>query len=108
LLAGRLPRMRSARSANGPKIMAVPSHASVDLPRSRAMSYAAGIEATETSAMISDADMSDPFAAPRIPRNWRRLAASAKSEAASGTGAAALMSGRCEIGKSSAGYPAHG
>jgi hypothetical protein len=57
LPARRLPRRRSARSANGPKIIAVPSHASVDLPRSRAMSYAAGIEATETREMMSHADM---------------------------------------------------
>jgi hypothetical protein len=58
--------MRSARSANGPKIEAVPSHTSVDLPRSRAMSYATGIEAIETMAKISDADVDDPeFAARR-------------------------------------------
>jgi hypothetical protein len=69
--------MRSARSANGPKVMAVSSQDLVDLPRPRAMSYATGIEAIETRAMISHADMDDPeFVA-------RRLAASAKSEAAS-------------------------
>jgi hypothetical protein len=51
--------MRSARSANGPKIIAVSSHAPVDLPRLRAMWYAAGIEAIETRAMMSDADMDD-------------------------------------------------
>ncbi len=85
LLARRLPRMRGARSTYGPKILAVPSPASVDLPRSQAMSYAAGIEATETSATISDADMDDLFAASRITRSRRRLADSAKSEAASGT-----------------------
>jgi hypothetical protein len=34
----RLPRMRSARSARGPKINAVQSQALVDLPRSSAMS----------------------------------------------------------------------
>jgi hypothetical protein len=66
LLARRLPRMRSARSANGPKIMAVSSHTTVDLPRSRAMLCAAGIEAIEMRAMISHADMDDSeFAARR-------------------------------------------
>jgi len=45
----RLPRTRSASSANGPKIKAILSQARVDLPRSRAMSYTAGIEAIETS-----------------------------------------------------------
>ena len=45
----RFPRIRSARSANGPKIKAMLSQAAVDLPRSRAISYAAGIEAIETS-----------------------------------------------------------
>ena len=66
LLALRLPRVRSARSANGPKIIAVPSHAPVDLPRLRAMSYATGIEAIVTRVMISHADMDDSeFAARR-------------------------------------------
>jgi hypothetical protein len=45
----RFPRIRSAGSANGPKIKAMLSQALVDLPRSRAMSYATGIEAIETS-----------------------------------------------------------
>jgi hypothetical protein len=82
-----LPRTRSARSASGPKSIARLSHRLVDLPRSRAMSQAAGIEAIETKATIHHADMDDSgFAAPNITRNRRRLGASAKSETASGGG----------------------
>jgi hypothetical protein len=44
-----LPRIRSARIANGPKTNVVSSHALVDLPRLRAMWRASGIKAIEVS-----------------------------------------------------------
>jgi hypothetical protein len=55
----RLPRTRSAGSANGPKINAMSSQALVDLPRARAILYAAGIEAIATNCRISHIGMDD-------------------------------------------------